>query len=48
VAKFHLTDLSGADLRGVVGLTREQIDNSLCDADTRLPYDLVKESEDGG
>ncbi|MCZ6837922.1 MAG: pentapeptide repeat-containing protein, partial [Alphaproteobacteria bacterium] len=47
VAKFDHVDLSGADLRGVRGLTREQIDNAICDADTRLPDDLSTETTDG-
>ncbi len=47
VAKFHRTDLSGADLRDVAGLTTEQINHTIRDARTRLPFDLVPEPEDG-
>ena len=47
VAEFERADLSGADLRGAVGLTRAQIDNAICDADTRLPDDLITESNHG-
>ena len=47
VAKFDRADLSGADLRGARGLVQEQIDNAICDADTRLPDDLIPEAEDG-
>jgi uncharacterized protein YjbI with pentapeptide repeats len=47
VAKFELPDFSGADLRGVQGLTPGQIDNAICDADTRLPEDWIKASKDG-
>ncbi len=47
VAKFHRTDLSGADLRQVVGLTTAQIVHTIRDAHTRLPHDLIREQEDG-
>ncbi len=47
VAKFHRTDLSGADLRDVEGLTIEQINRTIRDAQTRLPLDLIPEPEDG-
>jgi hypothetical protein len=47
VAKFERPDLSGADLRGVRGLTPDQTDDAICDADTRLPEDWIKDSEDG-
>jgi uncharacterized protein YjbI with pentapeptide repeats len=47
VAKFDLPNLSGADLRGVRGLTPDQIDNAICDADTRLPDDWIQDSDDG-
>jgi uncharacterized protein YjbI with pentapeptide repeats len=48
VAKFKRVDLSGADLRGAQGLTRVQIDNAVCDADTRLPDNVMGEPDDGG
>ncbi len=48
VAKFKRVDLSGADLRGAQGLTRAQIDNAVCDGDTRLPDDVTGEPNDGG
>jgi uncharacterized protein YjbI with pentapeptide repeats len=46
-AKFDRADLSGADLRDVQGLTREQLDNAICDSRTRLPDDLNTVSDDG-
>ncbi len=48
VAKFKHVELSGADLRGAQGLTRGQIDNAVCDADTRLPDDVIEEPDNGG
>ena len=47
VAQFELPDLSGADLRGVQGLTPGQIDIAIRDADTRLPDVWIKASKDG-
>ena len=47
VAAFHRVDLSGADLRDVEGLTIEQINHTIRDAQTRLPHDLIPEQEDG-
>ena len=47
VAKFHRTDISGADLRDVEGLTTAQIMHTIRDAHTRLPVDLITEIEDG-
>ncbi|MCH8113590.1 MAG: pentapeptide repeat-containing protein, partial [Proteobacteria bacterium] len=47
VAKFDHADLSGADLRGARGLVRQQIENAICNADTRLPDDLIPEAVDG-
>ncbi len=47
VAKFHRTDLSGADLRDVEGLTTGQINHTIRDDKTRLPLDLVTEPNDG-
>ncbi len=47
VARFHRTDLSGADLRDVEGLTSEQIDHTIRDAQTRLPQGSIAEQEDG-
>jgi uncharacterized protein YjbI with pentapeptide repeats len=46
-AKFDRADLSGADLRDVQGLTREQLDNAICDSRTRLPDELNTVSDDG-
>jgi uncharacterized protein YjbI with pentapeptide repeats len=47
VAKFRRTDLSGADLRDVEGLTTEQINHAIRDAQTRLPLEAIPEPEDG-
>ncbi len=47
VARFRRTDLSGADLRDVEGLTIEQINHTIRDAQTRLPLDSIAEQEDG-
>ena len=47
VAKFHRTDLKGADLRGAEGLTGKQIDRAILDCDTRLPPDVTTETGNG-
>ncbi len=39
-ARLLFADLTGADLRGARGLTREQIEEAVADATTRLPDDL--------
>ncbi|MCH8110982.1 MAG: pentapeptide repeat-containing protein [Proteobacteria bacterium] len=46
VAKFDRAVLSGANLRGARGLIQEQIDNAICDTNTRLPDDLIAQAED--
>ena len=39
-ARLLFADLTGADLRGASGLTREQVEEAVADATTRLPDDL--------
>ena len=37
MANLNGADLSGADLRGVIGLTRARLDEAVIDGDTELP-----------
>ena len=46
-ANFSRADLQGADLRGAMGLTQDQLDNSCGDAKTRLPPGLEIEPCEG-
>ena len=47
-AEADQADLRRANLRGAQGLTRAHIDNTVCDADTRLPDDVTEVPSDGG
>ena len=40
-ACFVGADLRGADLRGVIGLTREQLEEAILDDTTQLPVEFL-------
>jgi uncharacterized protein YjbI with pentapeptide repeats len=45
-AHLLLAHLEGADLRGVTGLTKEQLAEAIIDDETLLPHDLQKNRTD--
>ena len=47
LARLDGADLSGADLRGVEGLTLKQLDAAVCDHETKLP-EAAGTERDGG